>query len=62
MILGPELFELEGKFIRIVIKTYTTYIVCKDTELCKSIIEKCEAGRSQDYYFITEDEAIKRGL
>lgn len=29
-------------------------------ELCKSIIEKCEAGRSQDYYFITEDEAIKR--
>lgn len=62
MLMGPELFELEGEFIRIVIKPYTTYIVCKDTELCKSIIEKYEVGRSQDYYFITEDEANKRGL
>lgn len=60
MLMGPELFELEGEFIRIVIEAEATYIVCKDIELCKSIIEKYEVGRSQDYYFITEDEANKR--
>ena len=56
--MGPELFELEGEFIRIVIEA--TYIVCKDIELCKSIIERYEVGKSLDYYFITEDEANKR--
>lgn len=55
MLMGPELFELEGEFIRIVIEAEATYIVCKDIELCKSIIEKYEVGKSQYYYFI-EDE------
>lgn len=56
MLMGPELFELEGEFIRIVIEAEATYIVCKDIELCKSIIEKYEVGKSQYYYFILEDE------
>ena len=57
MQIGPELYEIEDLFTKIVVKPYETYIVCKKPEAVKY-----EVGVSQNYYIVTEDEAIRRGL
>lgn len=62
MILGPELYEIEGLFTKIVIKPCETYIVCKKPHEVQYAIEKYEVGRSQDYIILTEDEVIRRGI
>lgn len=62
MQIGPELYEIEDLFTKIVVKPCETYIVCKKPEAVKYTLEKYEVGVSQNYYIVTEDEAIRRGL
>lgn len=62
MILGPELYEIEDLFTKIVIKPCETYIVCKKPQEVREELENYEVGRSQDYIILTEDEAIRRGI
>lgn len=62
MILGPELYEIEDIFTKVVIKPTSTYIICKNPEAVKMALESYEVGVSYNYYILTEDEAIKRGL
>lgn len=62
MVLGPELYEIEDMFTKIVVKPSETYIVCKKPTEVQYAIEKYEVGRSQDYIILTEDEAIRRGI
>ncbi len=64
MTLGPELFELEGLFNRIIIKPLCTYIVCKKPKTVIDVLKAYDVGddRSIGYTIITEAEAIKRGL
>lgn len=62
MMLGPELYEIEGLFTKIVIKPNETYIVCKKPRLVVEALEDYESGRSQGYFIITEEDAIKKGI
>lgn len=62
MILGPELYEIEDIFTKVVIKPTSTYIICKNLGAVKMALESYEAGVSYNYYILTEDEAIKRGI
>lgn len=62
MQIGPELYEIEDLFTKIIVKPCETYIVCKKPEAVKYALENYEAGVSQNYYIVTEDEAIRRGL
>lgn len=62
MQIGPELYEIEDLFTKIVVKPCETYIVCKKPEAVKYALENYEVGVSQNYYIVTEAEAIRRGL
>ena len=62
MILGPELYEIEDIFTKVVIKPTSTYIVCKNPEAVKQALESYEVGTSHNYYIVTEVEAVVRGL
>lgn len=62
MQIGLELYEIVDLFTKIVVKPCKTYIVCKKPEAVKYALEKYEVGVSQNYYIVTEDEAIRRGL
>jgi hypothetical protein len=62
MVLGPELYEIEGLFTKIVIKPTETYIICKKPILVIEVLEKYDVGCSQNYCIFNEDEAIRRGI
>lgn len=62
MIIGPELFEIEDIFTKIVVKPCETYIVCKKPSEVQYALEKYDVGCSRNYIILTEDEAIRRGI
>ena len=62
MLLGPELYEIEDIFTKIVIKPTSTYIICKNPEAVKQALESYEVGVSFNYYILAESEAIVRSL
>ena len=62
MILGPELYEIEDMFTKVVIKPCETYIICENPEAVKQALESYEKGVSFNYYILTESEAVVRGL
>lgn len=62
MYIGPELYEIEDLFTKIVIKPCETYIVCKKPQAVIEAIESYDVGCSHNYYILTEDEAIRRGI